>query len=408
MNDPRLIQIGEQRASSTKRWLSCVGSAIICGGEISTTDEFAAEGTAAHTLLEYCLRFDGDPTDSVGSTIVVDEGPDERYEVEVTKEMADAVAVAIDWIKENLSANFVAEKKMTGAAIGLPQWTGHVDVSDYVEAARMLTVVDFKYGAGVAVKAYENKQGLSYAAMSMPHVGPVETVRIVIIQPRRQNPFESETADVWETDFGRIVSHIQEVSETSRVIDWLKDNPEHAKDRLTPGDHCQFCPALLKCPAIHEPVREVAASGFDDVGFLLSLTPDEVAYWYANKKRVTKWLGVLSDRARQLADAGKLPGYKLVQALENRSWIDEPKAYEALVAAGIDPDDLNVVTPDKLRSPSQTEKLELPEGMRRKDLAELVKQHTKRPPKGFTIVKDDDPRPNAVTDAAAEFDDEDF
>jgi len=397
MSETQLIQIGEQRASSTSRWIACLGSAILCGGEVSSTDAFAAEGIVAHRLLEFCLRFGSDPADHVGDVERVDG--DKVFEVIVTDEMAESVAVAVDWTRENLP-DFVAEVKMDGSGLGLPNWTGHVDIQGYDAEERELTVVDYKHGAGVRVTAFENAQALSYAAMAMASCGPVDSVRIVIIQPR----VGDEPVDVWRTDFARLVRHVKDVSDATRVIEWLIDNPEAINDRLHPGAHCQFCPAILKCPAIHEPVKEVALSGFDNEGFLINLTPDEVAFWFANRKRVSKWMSTLEARARELADTGSLPGFKLVESLENRRWVDEEVAVENLVSLGINPDALTVQTPDAMLSPSKTESLPRPDGVKKKDLVALVNDLTHRPVRGLTIVPEDDKRQNKVIDAASEFD----
>lgn len=394
-----LIQIGEQRASSTSRWLACLGSAIICGGETSKSDEFSLEGTAAHLLLDFCLCFEASPEEELGSTIAV-----EGVDIEVTADMVEAVGIAYRWIKENLSADFVTEKKMNGAGIGLPLWTGHVDIQDYDEAERMLTVVDYKHGAGVRVRAYENLQGLSYAAMSMTSqsFGPVDKVRIVIIQPR----IGDDPVDEWLTDFGRVAEHIRDVSEATRTIEFLAENPHLVKDRLRTGDHCQFCPAILKCPAIHEPLQEVALAGFDDHGFLQTLSADEVAHWYTNVKRINKWVEALKKRARELADTNSLPGWKLADALANRQWVDEEKAKLTLEQFGIGEEELIVKTPDKMLSPSRTESLPLPDDVTRKELKEIVCELTHRAVKGLTLVPDSDPRENKIIDAFSEFDDE--
>ena len=134
----QLIKIGEMRSSSMERCNACPGSTILAGGEISESDEYAREGTAAHTLLEYCLRIEVPAEASIGMKICV-----EGYDVTVSEDMAKAVGTATDWVNANekpRQAEF--ERRLTGAAIGLPEWTGTVDYSRVAD--RHCTIVDYK------------------------------------------------------------------------------------------------------------------------------------------------------------------------------------------------------------------------------------------------------------------------
>ena len=74
----QLIKIGEMRSSSMERCNACPGSAILAGGEISKSDEYAREGTAAHTLLEYCLRIEVSPESSIGCLLYTSPSPRDR------------------------------------------------------------------------------------------------------------------------------------------------------------------------------------------------------------------------------------------------------------------------------------------------------------------------------------------
>ena len=85
----------ELSPSNAERWMNCPGSRVLCRNMPKPPQSAnAAEGTAAHALLERCLRNPKiNPFDLIGETI-------EDYEV--TEEMAEAVAFAIDVVKSEL------------------------------------------------------------------------------------------------------------------------------------------------------------------------------------------------------------------------------------------------------------------------------------------------------------------
>ena len=387
----QLIKIGEMRSSSMERCNACPGSAILAGGEISESDEYAREGTAAHTLLEYCLRMEVSPESSIGTKMQV-----EGHDVTVSEDMAKAVGTATDWVNANekpRQAEF--ERRLTGAAIGLPEWTGTVDYSRVAD--RHCTIVDYKHGASVTVEAIGNEQLLSYGALVMANADePIETFSLVIIQPRGRG----DAIKVWDTDFATVVAHVKRVSATARVVDYLTQNPAEALNRLHAGDHCQFCPAIAKCPVYGEPATEASLASLDADGYFLNATDAEIAYWYDNAKRFRKFLDRITELAKKRKDAGGMPGFKYVESLANRAWKDPAHAKAILVGAGLPVE----ITETKLLSPTKAEKLDPPEGMTAAELKEAVATLVHRPVRGLALVRDSDRRAPAGVDAVAEFD----
>ena len=115
---------------------------------------------------------------------------------------------------------------------------------------------------------------------------PIQTFTLVIIQPRGRG----DAIKIWNTDFATVVTHVKRVSATARVVDYLTQNPAEALNRLHAGDHCQFCPAIAKCPVYGEPATEASLASLDADGYFLNATDDEIAYWYDNAKRFRKFL----------------------------------------------------------------------------------------------------------------------
>ena len=390
----KLIQIGEMRSSSAARWLACPGSTVLTAGEPSKSDAYASEGTAAHALLEYCLRFDAYAWDAVG-----DEFNVEGVTVQVTEEMADAVGFAVNWLYQNDKPNDATfETKLNGMSLGLPELTGHVDYRRI--DGRHLTIIDYKHGAGVTVEAVGNAQLLSYAALSMADAGePIETATLGIIQPRGRG----DQVKLWQTDFATIAEHIKKVSQIARVVDYLKQNPEESLDRLNGGDHCQFCPALVKCPTYNEPAVEAMLSAFSVEGYFLNLTDAEVSFWYDNASKFRKFVDAVSDLAKERYNAGGMPGYKLVESLANRTWNASADVVEAkLTSLGFDASQLR--KPAAMLGPKPIEELSV-DGMTKKEVKAVVAELVHRPVRGVSLVHDTDKRPSAEVDAASEFDD---
>ena len=397
-----LIQIGNMRSSSMGRVKNCPGSAIICGGERSTSDEYSATGTVAHGVLEKCLTFGFEPEDFAGDVVNC-----EGFNITVDEEMVEAVRFFVVWYQYAKPKDAVVsfEQFLSGASIGLPQVTGHIDLSMYSPSQRILIVSDFKYGVGVTVEAFENEQLLTYALLKATELRePVDKIVLVIVQPRSQGgPVSS-----WQIGFDRLTQHLKDVSRTARVVEYLTENPNEVESRLHPGDHCQFCPALLKCPAVTEPTtNELSLLPLSAEGFLLSLTDNELAYWFSRRKEIRKWLTELEKRTKQRHREGPgIPNHKLVKTIANRTWIkDEIETVKALQEFS-QTDATNLYSQPKLLGPAAIEKLPPPKGKTKKEVKEFIATLVHRPPTGETLVHETDKRKSSEIKVAEMFADE--
>src|SRR5438477_12883794 len=89
--------------SSAERWLNCPGSVLLPGP--SPQSEYAAEGTAAHTLSEW-VRSGKPLAEFKGRILRVGE-----YEFKVGKNMMDSVATFVDEVaKEGEGAALTEER----------------------------------------------------------------------------------------------------------------------------------------------------------------------------------------------------------------------------------------------------------------------------------------------------------
>lgn len=171
-------------ASSCERWWNCPGSvALIDTLPPQPTSEYATEGTAAHKLAEICLTKGLIAEQMVGQTIPAENG---TVRV-VTEEMAEAVQVYLDVIRTDMKKYKVHPSDLS---IEHRFHLVHIDKDAYGTndaslkvAFTKVIVYDYKHGAGVAVDAEDNKQGLFYAE-GAAHGEEIDEVEIVIVQPR--------------------------------------------------------------------------------------------------------------------------------------------------------------------------------------------------------------------------------
>lgn len=249
--------------SSSERWLACPGS--ISASAIvpqRPSSKFAAEGTAAHSLLEICLILDQDPTRFLG--LEIEPG------FIVTEEMAAAVGVATDWVRETMQAmpslRLHTERRVRpGPLIGLNNGECEGTADIILEDGRLCIVADFKYGAGVYVEVKDNTQLMLYAAGAREYNGAAFfKYRTVVIQPRNYS------------NNGRLVRE-SNFTETD-LVSWLMQSVKPAAhSALTPnaprhaGAHCRWCPASGQCRVFARHAASMAATEFGS----LDLDPTE-------------------------------------------------------------------------------------------------------------------------------------
>ena len=165
-------------ASGCERWWQCPGSVALSENVPKVPPSQAAlQGTAAHWLAEHCFKKNYKPEVYFDRELGhPEEGVDPFY---VDEDMVDAVQLYLDTI-QGVIAKSPNTKYRGGVekpcphdfhAIEAKVALTHMDpgafgTADFVHYSRLnkeLTVVDFKYGAGIPVDVINNKQLLYYA-----------------------------------------------------------------------------------------------------------------------------------------------------------------------------------------------------------------------------------------------------
>jgi Protein of unknown function (DUF2800) len=208
--------------SSAERWMNCPGST---GG---AQTEYAAEGTAAHTLSEWVRE--GKPLAGYrGKILKVGD-----FEFKVGKNMIDSVQTFVDACA-TLPGAAVVEDRVSYEDL-VTGGFGTLDAGAMIDW--LAHVKDFKHGKGVVVAAKENAQLKLYALglyFKYRWIYGFSKFILSICQPRVHH------FDEWEVSLGQL-------------LQWGYDEVRPAALRVHPqaerkaGPWCKFCGHKNDCP----------------------------------------------------------------------------------------------------------------------------------------------------------------
>ena len=356
-------------ASSAHRWLNCPPSAIAATAYEDEGSEFAAEGTLAHEVAEIYANGDKVNLESTTETI--------------SQEMIDCAIDYRDYIQEHIKSPdaVVLLEQRVDFSPWVPEGFGTCDC--IILQDDTMTVIDYKFGKGVAVEAVNNPQLRLYALGALNDFGiayDVTKVETHIFQPRINN-VDSEAMTT------------EELLLWGETVKPIAQKAAKGKGTYKAGTHCKFCPHAGKCRALTALCTEkVEAYGIS--AKVPSLAPHEVAEVLELEPIFNLWLKNVKAQALQtLLDGGDIPGFKVVEGkLGNRKWTDEIEVLNALLCSGYAKED---VTETKLLTPAGMDK-----AIGKKKVAELLEALIDRAPGTPTIAVSTDKRP--VYDRLAE------
>ena len=364
-------------ASSSSRWLACPPSAVANEAYPNQDTAFTQEGTTAHEVAEVVAR-------------ARMEGITEfDYPKGATPEMIGCAVEYADYIEEQKKSNdatVLLEQRVDFSA-WVPEGFGTCDC--LIIQDDTLTVIDYKYGQGVAVSATNNSQLRLYALGAMHDYGEVlgiTKVEMHIFQPRLNNiSTDSITVD-----------ELMEWAE--KTVKPTAEKAIKGKGKYCPGEHCRFCQHAGKCRALTKTCTEYLDIHGAKVG-LPVLAPYEVADVLRMEPLISLWLKKVKEQAlTTLMNGEELPGYKLVEGkLGNRKWTNEREVFDLLIREGCEEE---VITETRLLSPSQMDK-----AIGKKKVAELLDGLIERAPGSPTIAPIHDKRPayNRLAEAQNDF-----
>ncbi len=421
--------------SGAVRWSACPGSIplemTLPEGQRNVSSVFAQEGTAAHDLLERCLRENKSPHTYMGRLIEVVETEhgsgtsmlrkgarmpkDPQGTIfEVDEDMAQAVDECVEYVEGRVddTGRPRDEALRTERRVhALPErddcyGTADVTIDDWPD---VLETVDYKHGKGVVVEIEGNKQlGLYMLATALEDGFRHDLYRMTICQPRaphKDGSIRSETMDASELrQFHKnMLNAANRVDEADSSLRTNTLSPEKWQSMyLKSGDHCRFCDAIAICPQKRDDAADVARMDFDDEpgAIPVPVEPEEIGRLLAHVPMLDAWCRALQAHGQRWLEAGnELPGYKLVRKKSNRTWVDmkEKKLISKMYKIFSVHND-QMYTDPKLVTGPQAEKL-VAKDLRGKFNEEMLH----KPEGGLTMAPDDDDRVAMTADPGEDF-----
>ena len=353
--------------------------------------EYSQEGTVAHKVVE--RLFQGQPV-KVGDKIHDDKGkllgladePMIRHGGEFVKFARERQGTSKQWWSELNIRLFY-----------MPGRNGFVDFCCI--APDGIHIMDYKYGVGVAVGAFENLQMSIYARslMLLPEINPPgklsferlkPPVHMHIFQPRVR---QGDKISTWSVSYDELMQFTDD-----RVLGPAEDIQAKALTlEFRPGTKtCQFCPAESFCEArvkwllSDTPLEPVVKGGEPATPKPDKLKVLDLSAVVLKADDIKKWLTSVEKYALAMALDGKpLPGLKGVKSKGgHREWGNPLRARELLLAKVPEEE---IIT-KKLLSPTQAAEFEHDF---EKDEWQVIQGLIVKPEGGPTLAPIDDPRP---------------
>ncbi len=362
--------------SSAYRWLTCTAS-VLATKDIKDTEasDAAKEGTVAHALCELKVK----------NYFHKDQWTDE--------DLAKGIKMLSEeplWDKEMLeySEVYLEEVKKAAMEFDHEPW---VDVETRVDifencfgtadcilvGGNTLHVIDFKYGKSPVgrVEAERNPQMMLYAngAYKKYHMlYAIEKIKMTIVQPRLTDGITH-----YETDVNSLFDFAQQAQ--ARAKEALSGRGVYAPSEKS----CRFCKIRATCRARAEKITGPFKNHPD---VLLS---SEVAEYIKLGTEISSWLNDIKSIALSACLKGdSIPGLKAVEGRKTRVWTDADKAFQALIAHGIQEELLYERVPLSI---AKVEKL-----VGKKEFSELMKDYVTQKAGAPTLAEESDKRP-AIT-----------
>lgn len=339
--------------SSSARWSVCTASiAFIEENQALLPKQdwtLADEGTRAHDAAGHILRADG------------------VKPIYDNKEMEGHVAAYVDFCRSWSQPGDRILVECRVPLFYLPSQTGTCDYAIIRKPG--IWVFDLKYGVGVSVTAFENKQLAIYAESLIQQQEDLQgefhetfPVTLAIFQPRDRN--DPNPSRFWATTRGELRKFCGDIELAAKGIQYIP----HAV-KFVAGVHCDksFCPARGLCKAYgtqglialddDAPVDTIIATKLDVLPALPSITREQRQRIIAAKPAMVAWLEQIENQEVAELLAGAAPqAFKLVEGKSNRKWSDEDKATKLLLDH-LKHEEIYPPIPAEILSPKQAEDL---------------------------------------------------
>lgn len=310
--------------SAASRWMACAPSARLEAEVEDFGSVYAREGSVAHALSELYANIEHGniPASEFEARKKQIPDIDEFYNEEMQEHIDEFAEFEQEIYNEALAVcpdpTVLIERKVDLSFV-IPEGFGTIDRIFIGEG--IMWIIDLKYGKGVPVDAYKNKQLMIYALGAVNELGflyTVTRVKMFIHQPRIHN----------FTSYEMTVDELNQWAETE-----LKEKAQLAfegKGDFVPGNHCGFCKVKGRCRALAEYNLELAE--YEKKAFLTNAERAEI---FGKLKGLISWADSFGDT--MLEDALKgvtFEGLKLVEGRSNRRYVDPDQVATKVLSAG--------------------------------------------------------------------------
>jgi hypothetical protein len=332
--------------SSSARWLACPPSVRLCETlpdivKPSGAFDYAAQGTAAHSLGEIKLRL-------VFNQITQEEYDTEYKEIKKSQyydeELEHFSDTYVNFVRSQVgSEDTVYIETRVDYSDYVPEGTGSADC--IIIGPAECHVLDYKHGM-VPVSAISNSQARLYAVGAVTKFEEkypnIKTIRYTIVQPRCENISSEETTKE------NLLLWADTVVRRKAKQAWVGSGNFQA------GDHCKYCKAKTSCKTRAEQLNEVAALEFRKPQLL---SDEEVAALLDKADQVKTYITDIQEYLLEKAvTTGEVPtGYKLATSITHRKISDNALAATVLIEKGL-PEE-QIWEPRKLKSLATLEKI---------------------------------------------------
>lgn len=308
-------------ASAAHRWLNCPPSARLGEFIEDKESEFAKEGTDAHELCEIKLK------EALGTKGQIKMPTLVYYDQEMEDSAKGYVSFVLELlkeIKERCKDPIVLIEQKIDYSKYVKDGFGTVDLM--IVADDTLHIIDFKYGKGVSVDAYENPQMKLYSIGGLEifdGIYDIKKVSMTIYQPRLSNisTFEIAKDDLYNW--------------AENTLKPIAKQAYKGEGEFKCGEWCRWCKCKDTCRKRAEEKMALASLEFKEPPLL----EDEEIIEILNKvDGLVEWANDVKDYALKCALNGKKwTGYKLVEGRANRKYTNDSDVIKAVTEAGHDP-----------------------------------------------------------------------
>jgi len=357
--------------SNVNKWLFCTPSARLEEQFPIIAGDYAGEGSLAHKVAELRLKDRFYPSGQKNFTLELEKLRQDPLYREEMPEHAGTYINFIGHIAHSYpEAPYIAIKKRLDYSHIVPGGFSTVDC--LIIGGDTLWVVDFKYGKGYAVSAFENPQVQLEALGALSVYGllyDIRKIRMVICQPRLENISQ------WELAAAELEAWGQSIRPQALAA-------YMGRGEFKPGPWCHFCRAKALCRAYCD--AQLALEGYGRRP-APSISNEEIGEILLRAQNFKKWLSELEEYALAECLSGLLiPGWKAVMGRSNRQFINVEEAFELLKEAGCTEEQL---FEKKAATPAILEKV-----LGKKRFAQFLSGQVEMPPGKPILVPESDRR----------------